>query len=829
MSFNWDKNENKDDTFWEDGNIPSSEDITSNQQNSTTWLTPRNMLLFILFLALGGLAGWSIWWSEGRIAAREEAIQRDITLLFSELYGAVAAQDVNTFATLLNGRDETWVDQQLQLLETNNFLDRPPFQLTADTRPTPELAEIDIAPDQRSAIIRWPQPYHTPDNQTITLTQTQQVAWSSGRWRLAPFTAEFWGERVALQATPGISIDYSQEHTPWAGQLINTINGAFDKQQLSFCAESSPAFCLTGQAPPYQVVHFSDDPTTLYAIWENEIDYHASLPAKPVQLPSPTLVGLPTDKAGEQFLLDGYVKQYRMALEATALGCCGVLNQALLNRHLAEIGLRPWPHPKSDYAQYFHTPFPLHSILFQQNRTEEPPNPEQQWQAHLVADYIYEQASEDWRVEAQAIQATPTPWIMQVNQATNITLPTQQPPWLQFISQKAGIPLNPADLPVETAELLCKQAPIETTDLEWYTYQTDSNRWETSQIWTQGKDLYNRPQLNGYTLQTLSEQQAAIYQTGQLLTSVDLRTPFTDLMFQEFPLYSNNGRYLAVAAQPNSSNLTRYWQIDRQKCNTLNVRFCSLTTLSGRPLWNADDQHVLLSEGLPIGNELEETEGKPLPTNLVLATARGIPEWELGRGFAPFWLGEQTFGFVHEGETAAATTILTGTVGSEQLNPWFTKEELLAPLPERYRFISIFIRHITPLPNRPDLTLIILSTPVVEGGETLLLFYDQKQQVWLPEIILDSRIDEQKWSPNGRWLALYSASGKNVILDADSLEITGHLPGRPNTINWASDGETLLHTYRGFLSLYQPRTDALRLAPYPIGLDTCLTSQFVIP
>jgi hypothetical protein len=319
------------------------------------WFWP--VVMVGLVALLGGLI--LFWQVRRRATAVTDSIEADITTSFELMTTAVEQGDFELFQSfhMQGGRHIGW-GRMLDTLVSDDsqywYGYRPGFTLLTD-----ELQPDDIvmAPDLKSAQLVIAQPYavHTATqvSQTITLQQIYTFALEEdGRWLLAAPDDDFWGDWLTYDS-PRLNLSYPARDEA----LTLRIAAALDDNLAQLCEWSAdlPTLTLCPDSLQFQV-RWRKEIGSLTQL-NQDLDngtFHVNSSDNPIiTMPSPTLVGTPTDAAGEQILVDLFVRQTMIAIfrnvflrsDEVAWYRFADYNQALLNQLLVRMEVTAWPPP----------------------------------------------------------------------------------------------------------------------------------------------------------------------------------------------------------------------------------------------------------------------------------------------------------------------------------------------------------------------------------------------------------------------------------------------------------------------------------------------------
>ena len=249
------------------------------------------ILLGITFLII--LASATLYWQFRKtINTTTTAVETELTATVTLLYQASQNGDTDLMASLLSGTDEQWAKQIQLHVGDFNLLDRKEFGMQLISA-EPTHTEITLSPDLLSAVVTSTIAYaiDVGNGLTETILLEQPAYFRKGKvhWLLAPFSAEYWGTRLTRDTAFGEAVYYEHDRL-LIEKLLRDLNLAFVRQ----CANRDDILCTEPQIH----LNFSIAPpiTALRTSQTGQL------------LPTPTLLGLPTDRISYQALLNGYAK-----------------------------------------------------------------------------------------------------------------------------------------------------------------------------------------------------------------------------------------------------------------------------------------------------------------------------------------------------------------------------------------------------------------------------------------------------------------------------------------------------------------------------------------
>ena len=760
----------------------------------------RLLLFLLLVMSATGIGYWQL---QQRVAAATANVAEDVSASYRLLHQAAGRKDVELFNTLIAGGDRSWVRAQRALLAEGLLLDRWPLALRLQAAepdieaiiPSADLSQVELQVAQQYAVDRG-----QGIAETVTLRQVVTYRRGQNRWLAAPPPPDFWGEwRVADGRL--LTLVYPRRDEAIALRLLADL----ETQWLRSCRTLPEVECPQDLR---LLVRLSTDPAALATV----ADAPAMLSGRPnLNLPAPTLVGLPLDEAGYQALLRGYAAHVVAAVLVEGVGwsCCrqGLFHQALLDYQLSQIGLRPWPLTAAVYKEM---PGQAMVGLGGLNRFwPEPPLAPlsgHAWpQVYALVDFVIHSNPGIPVAAMQRRLATADSyftWLQQYVPLGALGNRAQQRQWLRFIqAQVEPAPLS-IPLPKQDIQMLCRSS-LSRSIATLYRYDMASATWTA--------ELANRPFLfmaplpqdEGVLLQEREgrpdRSRLLLWQDGSEIGASP--RPLPAGLFRVDPAGSNLLLYtFSFSERTVSHSLLDPAACDEGDCHD---------NVPGVPLLSPDGRRTLLVDSdstLWLGNE---------PGQALRA---------IGRGVAPFWLDSETYGYAHLAGslTRSPSEIVAVSAATGEVTILLRLADLQAAVPAEVELDRLSIRAIVAAPADPDILFIALAPSDDDGGEAeagaLIFSYNRRTGVVSLRLRLDhylSPFSPLLFSPDGRWLVLQSfarpktlwqlhlhdvASGQTHALTSSYIFA---FPG----FDWSADGRWLLRVEEGFLHVLAPAHD----------------------
>ncbi len=205
-----------------------------------------------------------------------------------------------------------------------------------------------------------------------------------------------------------------------------------------------------------------------------------------------------------------------------------------------------------------------------------------------------------------------------------------------------------------------------------------------------------------------------------------------------------------------------------------------------------------------------------------------ISQNPLGLGTVPFWLDEDTFGYVRTLEDRFQEVVY-GTAEDEEVSVALTSERLRMLIssdnrPEQLMIGYIGLNPLAPSTDPGKWTILGFEwLPTGNLGEAYIFSYDRAEDA-LSVLLQSEQLHSFNLAPDGRFLA---ASLYDTTLNAWRIKIEPIGEGEdvtllpwqakdeenPPSYDWTADSQWLLILHQGIISLYSPGEPAAQLAP----------------
>ena len=520
--------------------------------------------------------------------------------------------------------------------------------------------------------------------------------------------------------------------------------------------------------------------------------------------PAPTLLGLPPDQPSYVPLL--VVSAYALPPAFFAAlfdwACCdqAALFQVLVDYQLSLLGMKPWPVTVDDHIYAFHAGKTVANLKTQW-RTHEFVSWEEGRDLYAFIDFLF----------TQYPQLSVSSLLEGINGHFNLAM------WLGTSLNQAGYPFSiessgrteeildqswwrygytqtllvqahespPLPFPEQDLALLCMSDAEfgRNTTMSLHRFDNQTEQWSELLAYRHAMVLFN-PFLedDGMVVQSLDLADALQWRTeiwdfeeGKTLLTSDEDTFFSMGQFDP------SGRYIVTYVGVGADGQSQPpLLIDLDSCA---YATCEMLSLSGIPYWSPDGERTIITPMATFANTLLSRHDRvilvdaaqpPAVRPLLLGDALGqtLPDAEeaaaLGLGYSPFWVDNDTFGFIEYQAETGEPQVVIRQIDAESTETVVTLAEIEALIPEKVR-APYEIRYVVTHPAQPNL---LFPVALDAFGQQLYLFaYDLLSDDLT--LRLQSRIHpfhSLGFSPNGRYLVL-TGHDEDTIGRANTLYI----------------------------------------------------------
>lgn len=825
----------------------------------------RSLAIIGALLVLAGLVLY--WQVNRRLEALTATVEADVLSTHNLINQAVLRQDAELMAPLLSGRDLAWTKAQESLLEQDLFYARPPFglrlaesgsRLARSLQPDDaHFMGITVAPDMNAAELAFRQDYETGDGQSVTLQQTAVYRRGRQRWLLSPPDEAFWGDWQTMEA-PHVTLIYPARDEAVAARL-----GPDLSEQVAEACQSLPE--LDCAADIRLQVRLDTSSASLLAAADPATLYDGNLR---LDLPAPTLIGLPLDESGYTTLRQGYGSLVTAVVLAEQLGwaCCehAPLYQAILEYQLAQMALRPWPVGAATHAQVVNNVISLDAIFsFWSNSSFDSLYGPDGWQMYAFVDFLMRQhPTLEPLAVLQGLNQSQTfqQWLSVLfhaerEQGIIIQEQLSRDWWLYAHGQMlASQGPQPIPFPDQDIQLTCTDDFIEPPTTTLLRYSLATAEW-TPELTMDGYLYVNPlPQDEAVVLQVIDffneTWYAQQWQNGE-------GRPFqveAASFFLTWGQVDPTRRYLLAYINRSSEEAPQTVLVDIFSCLE---GACEARPIGGIPSWSPDGSQMILQQMQFLENGLlmaADDRAVLFDTGLYFqnaplfrsnATAGEESRVALGEGEVgniPFWLDEQTYGYVRsDGDLREATQalVIASTVDDVAV-PVLTAADLLAKIPEDERPFRLSMRYVIPHPTDANLLLIAATS----RSDSYLFLVDLKNNLIENRLRLRTPVNHIfGFSPDGRYLVATGSTdddfsgpgnvGTFYLHDVTRNETQTFIAGVSSFVptynfDWSADGNWLVFILNnGAINLVAPEYDYQHVILHDFG--NCSSIAWVNP
>ncbi|MCB9422923.1 MAG: hypothetical protein H6667_24195 [Ardenticatenaceae bacterium] len=772
----------------------------------------------------------------------------DILASHNLVQQASADRDVELFNTLLSGIDDAWVEAQSELVQYNGLFDRSAFDLTrlsVDTAVTQADVDsgavtIELNPELSAAEMAFLQDYAVNVGngvtETVKLRQTAVYRLGSQRWLYAPPTAEFWG---GFETTSGgaLRLVYPARDAELALRLAFDLEAKLAEMCRSLVDLNCPdGFSLN--------VRMENDPQLLidFARPVFALDERGQL-----NLPTPTLVGLPLDETGYQALFRGYAIQLVGAAVAQLTGyeCCDHLAyfQALLDYQLDALGLRPLNLNRADYERVIRENIAFEDLDDGWRSPVNLLNREDNWLVVTAVDFIHQQLPNNSIAGLQqkiSRNLLFTNWLGAISaESTEFNRYSLGSRWRSYALEQYLVRQKPPPLPLPTQDiyLLCS-SDQEAEQAQLYQYRLANSELIPHALDGLTLSLSPLPDDEALLLLQADDDEVLhtyLWQDGrrQILPADQTIT---------FGQFDPTGQYLQVYGL-NELVINR---VDWPACTAGD---CQLEPLGGYPVWSPQGTDFLMLPTDSLGYEPFVMNGRTIlfdptftPDEWPIYRGNSQPPATsldaltyVGMGYAPFWLDESTFGFIRQIPLSAdgnRQELVLMSITDETPQPILLPSQLQLALPEDSSFTVPFIHYVIPHLQQPNLIFVVAT-----GNDRKVYIFSYNVNTDELRFLLETGLGESHslgFSPDGRFLVVtgtedgqqlfYETRNDLFLYDLDTDQVKMFAGTRPggftpaNTYDWSADGRWLIIVQENqTMTLAAPAYDYEQFIPNSLG------------
>ena len=826
MTFHW---QTEDDGSWDQPAAPPPPSTPSK------WRAWPLALLVVAILTAGSLVIYQQLTT--RVTGATDAVRAEVTAAFHLMRDAGTRADRELFLSLLSGRDPSWTEGQMRLLAANQVGGRAQWDMATAT--DPEIVDISLSPDLNAATVTSRQPLRArlPDGREQIITLTQIDVFRRGDiWLLSPPDEAFWG--TEKQTTwHYLNLRYPARDESWVQRLATDWEAAVAR----FCQENFPQ-------PPTPCenlridISLSSSPHTLISPPAAMIGLRANAQ---LQLPSPTLLGIPVDEESYQAVRRAYAARILSAAmnQIADYDCCTLpaLHFALLNQALHQLDLRPALLTTDDYAQLLQEDMGLTDILRRLQATRNLPPQEMEsdelpvTEAAALAAFLRDLYPEvtPWASFGQeSREDSLAVWVSQqlgsgAQVLTTQSSTRQNSDWYHFLFAQAQPAQADPPLPLseEAISLICPER------LSQVVVRYDLTRDSVSRS-LEGRAGYQilatSPDRRDIILQVSGE--AAIGSNLMEVAQWDgqtLRRLYADAQgsYAFLAKYDPHRRYLALAIfGRQDSEMPYIVLLDMDECNE---NGCAATSIGGWPFWSPDGRRTLLM-GMDGAISLGDAQG---------LNRRATPPGKIDALALAFaWLDNETYVYTMPASTPTPSTsdlysysLTTGE--SRLLISAGEYARLLPDIPANNDVGQII--YLESLPNTPrDLIFVTNISSMLGSYQPAAIFRldtdTQTTTVVGSQGLAVYDFPPIRISPDGRWLTMLAGNRESQpatslwLYDLTDAADEGKriASGESVAYDWSGDGNWLAVYHDRRLTTVAPAYNYERL--FMPGADQCV-------
>ena len=842
MGFEWRTEE-------EEGVDGRQERMPAPEQRTPPGRLSQRLLLLALALALLAVAAVVIWRQvDHRVTNITDTVREEVLASHALARRAAGEKDGELMASILSARSGQWMAVQEERLRNGLLFDESlrPF----DIIPLAGLGgDVDVMlnPPLTEAVVEARRPFAVDAGRglttTIYLTRTYIYRKGSQRWLWSPADPSFWGAMETIE-----------------GDLVTVIAPERDREVVSRLAAEIEAslgeLCRQfGPCPEeYHVrLRLEPDPSTL-------VEAAAAVPElgpeRTLTLPAPTLLGRPADEESLAALARAYARRVVVGAMTELMGyecCSGILfYRALLDVQLAQMGLRPPPQEDDAYRHLLDIPSSIDHLADLWDAGALPPGerrtPPEIYTFLEFLERLDGGSTDDAQRLLRAFGGTFWEWLE--NGGWQADRAAIENGWKEFVQEKLRegrvVASRPPNLTLPDQDLV---AVCGDDRQEIYRYDLRAGQWsKEAEVGFTFALITTLPEKEGYLVagQLTPAGDGPRYQTLLLRQNAEPIALAGDGQSGSFLLpWGTVGGRVVVLTVPNASETDRVpeddlllWALragpkedgaspvallDPASCDDV---ACALEPLPGIPIGSPAG-----SERMMVQRFAEVLHGFD---GLAIAYGPGGSKERLTSAMVwPFWLDDETFGFVDGGRRGPRHPyVYIMDVRSGEMSLLLTSDRALAAIPEERQPATLppTLRFLALLPHPTDPNSVLaLAAPHAGHGERYLLEVRRthEQESWAgveTEVSLLAGFEglvrkdwrDVAYTLNGRWLTVavrgYAPrDGVRLLmydLEARRFAFKSAAPGDGSILahhgDWSAGGDWFARPVEGRIDLIAP-------------------------
>ncbi len=729
----------EDDLNWDA--LPADEETNDPSPRRRRW-----PILLLVVLLLAGATGLILRQVNRRVDENSQAMRADIISSYNLLQIADADQDDELFFSVLSGSDSSWTVAQKDLFDTGLFYSRTPLGLSAVQTSKSSVSaendplEINFSPNLQEAEVISEQPFMIDIGhgltETVILQETAVYRLGRERWLLSPPDDEFWGLQSSRQGTR-LRLSAPERDAELARRLLPDLERKLDEM----CQSLAEINCHSDLAVEVQ---FSTDPSTLVATLHPIVAEQAGGVLR-VKLPTPTLIGVPIDETGYQALFRGYAAQLVSAVISHLVDftCCrhAAFHQALLNHQLNQLSLKPWPVTTIDYQRILDEQLQIADIdnLWRNEDTGILTGSEG-WRVYAFLDYLLEtypalstvimqrelvrhESIYGWLDDSLSGAVDHTDAISSSDLIRQF--------WLQAYTQTFSTgDRGTAPAPAQDLQFICniQDDTIPSSTLAAL-YRYDLNQESWTKEFSTANALFLSPLPDDERLMLVEYNSGARWWQTQLWQDGHINPLLSgsNQYSVSFGYTDPDGSSLLVFVFPPDGNDAIITLFDLNQCN---AEGCGSRTLPSIPIWSPDGSQAIFTDEPNAQLALLQSNLRTVMFDSTADTPslqmyhsdrQKLVEGEaiisvaeltgMGNGHAPFWLDNETVGYVALANgrfSRPGQEILYTPVGKDEPQLLLTMNDLAETFPDPASIERIFWIHYAMVhPTDPKILFVV--------------------------------------------------------------------------------------------------------------------------
>lgn len=851
-----------------------------NPNKSARHLPWRFIIIAAILLAT---TGGTVWWRINRqVNLTLHTLRSDIVASYNLIQHAASEGDTEVFQSVLVEENPGWSASMFELIESGLLSNHPSLGLLADEGSSPTVlrleddvisageqrAKIEFSPDLNQATVTVGRSYRLEGSASVAiLQQTSIFQRVDSQWLLAPPPAEFWG---ASETFEGLHL--TATYPTRDKEIVEMFAADFDTALGLLCTAPDGINCPAG----FRVaLNFETDPASLAKLSSPQETGRRFIEQESViELPTPTLVGLPVRddqfswRSGYALIRGGYANHVIQRIIAQSVGwrCCynELLFNALVEYQLGQIGLKKWPIGPADHQRALESRIRLSDLNPYQNIDSlRIPTEEQRWEWRVAVDFLANGIPGTSVIDMERLLSKMPSFDQFLDQISLVAqaetrgrLPDNLDAlwWLYaFNAQALTSPELVAPATQEDLLLACQaienNQSINRADL--YHYSFSNNTWTKpyslpGYIW-----MTTMPDPSMALMQEFSTAEevwrSKIWRNGQLVTAHTAPGGIFSLSFGETDPAGK--KLLAYDFEFSESDNARSMVLDLNDCKDSE---CRRVDLPGRPVWSPSGEMALYVSEDDFTSAISfiaTNYNYALidPSNTDVATlwlgsgdaqtnSPGLTP--LGYGRTPFWIDDNTYGFIRRIESDdlasedSEEVLVLGTIGNPAPQLTLSLADLRTSLPPSIQANRLTIGYAITHPNLPQKLFIT----VIDRDEehAYALSYDLETKT--TKLHLDSKAAPRHslgFSPDGRYLLMtgqyqtrFGKSGETAVLLVQDLVDGQTIPFivrppffLPSVVyDWTEDSHLLAMTMGGNLvAIVDLEQRDVQLLPHNFG------------